>query len=372
MNDFQESTFLAADANSERIAKELGLIDTKHLLEMISREGGLGGIDTGFSEAISGFNMIHQGVKLPMNRELQGHIFVTRPCCNLSDDNIAKVRELSVLYTRTGKGNWLRALRDMLDPLSANHYNRHGGEMFDKRQAFIPFLSNLCISASGWPDRVGNTFAYERGLMNETSIMHDTGYKILSQWECSMTFENIVGNPVTKFAELMLIYQGAVYLNEMMPHLECLAENEIDYTQRIYRIILEPNGKVISGIAASGASMVSASNVGALFNYSRDSSYNEESKQVTLQMDSVGAIYNDPYLIRAFNLTVSHKDFNPAMGVQSTREQFFVRIEADQRQLFNFKCFPWINEDTIELEWWVDKHVFEELITTQMRMRGEL
>lgn len=371
MGEYRQSTFLEVNKNSERIAKELGLLDTDHFLEMISRETGLGSTDAGFSEAISGFNMVHQGLKLPMNRELQGHIFVTRPCLNLTDDNLAQVREMSVLYSRTGKGNWYRALRDMLDPISAKK-GRHGGEMFDTRQAFLPFLSNLCITAGGWPDRVGNTYAYDRGLENETSIFHDTGYRILGQWECSMTLENIVGNPVTKFAELMLIYQGAVYMNRMMPYLENIATNEIDYMMRIYRITLEPNGKGISGIAASGASMMSASNVGALFNYSRDTSYNEESKQVTLQFDSVGAIYNDPYLIRAFNRTASHPDFNPALGIKSERESQFIRIDADQRQLFNFRCFPWINEDTVELEWWVDKHVYESLMTTRMRMTGEL
>lgn len=348
-------------ANANKVAAELGLIDRDHLLEMISRQTGLGGTDTAFTETISGFNMIHQGTKLPMNRELQGHIFVTRPCCNLTDDNIAAVRELSALYMRTGYGHWLRALRTMLDPISAKNNPTHGSEMFDTRQAFIPFLSNLCITATGWPDRVGNTFAYERGLENETSIFHDTGYKILSQWECSMTLENVVGNPVTKFAEMMLIYQGAVYLNRLMPHLEVLALNEIDYMMRIYRITLAPDGKTISGIAASGASMLSASNIGSMFNYNRDASYNEESKQVTLQFDSVGAMYNDPYLMRAFNRTVSNMDFCPAMGDESTRLKEFIKIEADERPLFNYKCFPWINEKTIELEWWVDLSVYEKL-----------
>lgn len=372
MNDFTTTVENTAQTNAEKIATQLGLMDTKHLMEMISRQGGYGGTETAFTEAISGFNMIHQGVKLPMNRELQGHIFVTRPCLNLTDDNIAAVRELSSLYMRTGTGNWMGALRAMLDPITAKQYPRHGTEMFDTRQAFLPFMSNLCVSATGWPDRVGNTYAYERGIENETSIFHDTGYRILSQWECSMTLENIVGNPVTKFAEMMLIYQGAVYLNRMMPHLECLALNEIDYTMRIYRIILDPNGRTISGIAATGSSMLSSSNIGSMFNYTRESAYNEDSKQVTLQFDSVGAMYNDPYLMRAFNRTVSNGDFCPAMGSESTRHELFVRIDPNQRQLFNFKCFPWINEYTIELEWWVDKHIYDKLFYDDQVMRGEI
>lgn len=351
-----------ADQNSEKIAKELGLLNTDHLLEMIQRSVGLGSNDSAFSEAISGYNMLHQGIDLPMNRELQGHIFVTRPCLNLTDDNIARVRELTQFYSRSGKVSWLRAIRDMLDPISAKEL-RHGGEIFDTRQAFLPILTNLCISSSGWPDRVGNTYATERGIENETWIMNDGGYKIYSQWEMSMTLENIVGNPAMKMAETLAIYQGAVYMNRLMPHFSCLMSNEIDYTMRMYRIMLEPDGETISGFSCNGGMFLSASNIGSMFNYTRDSVYNEDTKQVSLQFDCVGAIYNDPYYMRAFNLTATHPDFNPDLA-DGRREQLFVKINPDQRKLFNYKCFPYINTEKVKLEWWMDKEEYTRLLHT--------
>lgn len=366
MSDKHVNFARLADQNAEQISKKLGLINTDHLLEMINRSSGFGGTDTAFTEAISGFNMLHQGLDLPMNREQQGHIFVTRPCLNLSDDNIAQVRELSVFYSRSGSASWIRAIRDMLDPMTAND-NKHGGEIFDRRQAFIPIISNLCISASGWPDRVGNTWAMERGIENETMIMNDSGYKIYSQWELSMSLENIIGNPAMKISEALAIYQGAVYLNRMTPHLTNLINNEIDYMMRCYRIMTEPDGTTITGFACNGGMFLSATNIGSMFNYTRDTVFNEDTKQVNLQFDCIGAMYNDPYYMRAFNQTVAHEDFCPLMA-DETRDTHFVKITPAQRKLFNYRCFPWINLQTVQLEWWVDKAVYNVLTNTMQRM----
>ena len=117
------------------------------------------------TNAFWGFNHRNVGSQVKPNSDNHGLTFFTRPRLNLSYDNISGVRNFSPLLT--GDENALpRAIRCILDPVSHRGIDNSqirglhtplSCPIVDPDNAFIPLLSNLLISISGWNDSVMDT-----------------------------------------------------------------------------------------------------------------------------------------------------------------------------------------------------------------------
>lgn len=345
------------------IAANAGFDDANSLLSRIAREQAYGSRGSIFSDIFYGLNRRQQGNAVPNNSDIQGLTFFTRPNLNLSYDNVAQVRSLTPLLSRE-VNTYQRAIRTILDPVgeAGDRWSRDvpgrgvvSPNLVDSLSPFIPVLSNSLISCSGWPDINLSVYNTPEGVSKESWMMIDGKAEINGRFDLSCTFQNMLGDPITLLFFAWMTYMSAVYTNRMTPYPHILIENEIDYMTRVYRFVLDYSGRFIQKWAATGASIPYSLTIGAAFNFSRDTPYSEENNQIGIPMACVGAMYNDPIVLEEFNLL--QLMFNPDMA-DDRRSQKYQKLAPSERALFNYNGYPRVNLKTNELEWWVDKEVY--------------
>jgi len=346
----------------DTVAKHGGFDSDDALMQRLTREQGTGAVGARFHDLLAGYNRTQQGSAVPANTDMQGLTFFTRPNLNLSYDNVMAVRQLSVLASENPR-SYSRIIRRMLWPDSIIHDNQRSKHdqgiandnvIFDNRQAFMPLLSNTLTNMSGWPDLMLHAYSSNEGMAKEVWMMNDSIAEVNGRFELDCTFENTLGDPISLTLFAWLLYIGGVYLGtKIQPAGYSIVQNEIDYMTRIYRFVTDWSGRYIQKWAACGAAFPVGLSIGTSFNYSRDTPYNESNKSVQASFACTIAEYNDPITLWEFNKLVVI--FNPMMG-DGEREKKMKRIEPEERKLFNYKGFPWINlMNNNELEWWVDK-----------------
>jgi hypothetical protein len=135
-----------------------------------------------------------------------------------------------------------------------------------------------------------------------------------------------------------------------------ILQTEMDYNTRIYRFLTDWSGRYIQKWAACGAGFPTGLSIGSGFNYNRDLPYSEANKSIQIPFACTVAEYNDPITLWEFNKTTVM--FNGDMG-DDVREDRMQKVTPEERKLFNYRGFPWINlEKDNELEWWVDNDVY--------------
>lgn len=335
------------------IAKHGGFDSDDAVMRRLTREQGTGALGARFHDLLGGYNRTQQGSAVPANTDMQGLTFFTRPNLNLSYDNVMAVRQLSVLASDNPR-SYSRIIRRMLWPDSIYSDVKDDRLIFDNRQAFMPLLSNALTNMSGWPDLTLHAYSSTEGMAKEVWMMNDSIAEINGRFDLDCTFENTLGDPISLTLFSWLLYIGGVYMGtKIQPAGYSIVQNEIDYMSRIYRFSMDWSGRFIQKWAACGAAFPTGLSMGTSFNYSRDTPYNEANKSVQASFACVVAEYNDPITLWEFNKLVVM--FNPDMG-DGVREKSMVRISPEERKLFNYKGFPWVNlMGNNELEWWVDR-----------------
>lgn len=329
-------------------------------IDYISRGSGLGSLTESMVNQMAGFNHRGVGNPVPYNQDNQGMTFFTRPRLNLSYNNLSVDRRLSILGAREGTSfnHYPGAIRQWLDPevgrvLSGSHQTT----LHDPYQAFIPLLSNNLISLSGWPDPIAEYYNSDEGVAKETWAMVDGVDTIYSGFDLQATFRNVAGDPISLMIYVWIIYMSLVYQGRMLPYPDSEMLREIDYQTRIYRLILDPTRTYIQKIAACGAAFPTSPALGQAFDFSSDSPFEQSrASQISVPFRCVGAMYQDPILMREFNDVVCM--FNEKM-LPSRRQREMVRIPREMQTLFNYDGYPYIDINTNELQWWTTKSDFE-------------
>ena len=352
------------------IAKHGGFDSDDAVMRRLTREQGTGALGARFHDLLGGYNRTQQGTAVPANTDMQGLTFFTRPNLNLSYDNVMAVRQLSVLASDNPR-SYSRIIRRMLWPDSIYSDIRNDNLIFDNRQAFMPLLSNALTNMSGWPDLTLHAYSSSEGMAKEVWMMNDSIAEINGRFDLDCTFENTLGDPISLTLFAWLLYIGGVYMGtKIQPAGYSIVQNEIDYMTRIYRFSMDWSGRFIQKWAACGAAFPTGLSMGTSFNYSRDNPYNEANKSVQASFACTIAEYNDPITLWEFNKLVVM--FNPEMG-DGIREKNMVMITPEERKLFNYKGFPWINlMGSNELEWWVDKAEYISVTKGQLREGTQL
>jgi len=340
----------------DTIAQNGGFDSDDAIMRRLTREQGNGALGARFHDLLGGFNRTQQGSAVPSNTDMQGLTFFTRPNLNLSYDNVMAVRQLSVLASDSPR-SYGRIIRRMLWPDSILSDIKGDNTIFDNRHAFMPLLSNALTNMSGWPDLTLHAYSTAEGMAKEVWMMNDTIAEINGRFDLDCTFENTLGDPISLTLFAWLLYIGGVYLGtKIQPAGYSIVQNEIDYMTRIYRFSMDWSGRFIQKWAACGAAFPVGLSIGSSFNYSRDNPYNEANKAVQTSFACTVAEYNDPITLWEFNKLVVM--FNPEMG-DGVREKSLIQVTPEERKLFNYKGFPWINlMGNNELEWWVDRNEY--------------
>lgn len=351
----------------------------------------IGSVDKAIGNALFGMN--HQQIPnmVSSNWDLYGLTFFTRPQLNLQSDNIRNVRQLYPLLNAAME-SIQKFVRLTLDPRLQWGYDPQSvqssvnqtaanilaaafqgtgqlsSNLVDPHMSFIPILSNTINSISGWPDIVAPTFTSERGLYGQAYSQVDGSVKYFETFDLDVSFRNIRGDTVIYMFYVWLWYMSMVFEGYMTPYPDFIAENELDYCTRIYRLVLDSSRTYVKKIAATGAAFPISIPIGSFFDYTNEKPYNDQNRDITIRFRSNGVTYMDDILIYEFNKTVGI--FQPnILALMSDGSNAYsqignlIKVEKNLLPFFNNKGYPYIDPNTYELQWWIDVDVFNNRLS---------
>lgn len=313
-------------------------------IDKTAKDSGFARPRSAITEIFHGIDHRDAGSSFQKNTDHQGLTLFTRPQLNLSYDNVLADRTLIPLLTSEPKSIY-SAIRAMLDPRVGS-----ASTLIDPHMAFMPILTNTLINISGFPDVTLDTYTSPEGLRKESYSMVDSLADINNTYDLTATFANVKGDPITKLFHYWTRYSSNVYTGKMVPYPEKIIENEVDYQTRIWRIILDSTKRFVKSIGCANVCFPLAAPLGAAMNYSRETPFISENDQISIPFRCMGAEYDDPILYAEFNATVAA--FNTGMWDRASN---YRKLSKQEIIAYNYEGYPWINMDTLELEWWVPK-----------------
>ncbi len=327
------------------------------------RGTAVGAIATAYQNNIYGINHRQTPLAVPMNRDNYGYTFFTRPQLNFSTANLRIIRQMIPLLT-TRDTSALRAIRCLLDP-RLDRADENTGQTIvtcpavDPLNPFIPILSNHLISLNGWPDQKLDTFTSKEGVYRDSYSMVDGVIEDYTTYDIQGSWRNSQGDIITAMFRFWEYYASKVFEGVMMPYGDFIVSNVIDYNTRIYRLVMDPTKRIVQKISACGAAFPVSAPIGASSDAANDKPYTDANETISVQLRATGYIWNDPYLIHAFNRTVAIfcKDMWPDV---EKRKRTMVQIPVEYLELFNNRGIPYIDIMTNELQWWLPKTAFEQ------------
>lgn len=321
----------------------------------------IGSIERAISNNLYGINHRAIPTAVPSNKDRYGLTFFVRPQLNMTQDNIRNVRLFYPLLT-SNPTSIQRYVRCMLDPrmisgvkMGSTYYSPTNCSLIDNNNAFIPILSNNIISVSGWPDLIVPTYTSEPGMHKEVYSQADGIVRNYESYDLDVSFRNTKGDPIIMLFYIWCHYQSNVFEGKLMPYLDFLIENEIDYNTRIYRIVTDSTNTYVSKIFCTGAAFPISVNISSFADFNNERPYNDQSKEITVRFRCMGFEALDDVIIDEFNNTTSIFNSNLEDG---KRDSSMVKIPANLLPMFNNRGYPHINIDTYELEWYIDPNTF--------------
>lgn len=342
-------------------------------LEQLSRSMGYGTYKGQAYDMVRGYNHRANGTATPANTDQTGYTFVTRCELNLTDMNLSQDRYLTPLLT-PNPYTIQRVVRAILDPHCEE--NGYGTPLFNNKHAFVTLYTNTISDVSGWPDNIMPDYVEQEGIVGEAVAMADGYYQFRGSFDLTCSFVNTEGAPILKMIDTQLHYMENVISNLMNPYPENNIENRMDYTQRMYRLIMDPSRRFVQHIMACGYMYPRTNPWGAIANYSSSENFDRANDKVNIQFRAVGAMYNDPILPWEFNDTVAM--FNPDLEVMDNSPQAlqaladgqllllrgdrYVQIPNSQLDYFTNECYPLIHPATWELMWFLEVERYREIL----------
>lgn len=304
---------------------------------------------------------------LPMQKDSYGFTFVVRPQLNLSRYNLSHQPVMYPLLTEEAT-SIQRYIRAALDPrcvtgFKFGKFSIPGLEtpIIMNDLAFIAPMTNNLISISGWPDPVTPTYTSSPGLYGEVFMQVDGKVEIRDKVSLTLTFQNVKGDTIPGIAYYWQLYQSFVFEGLLVRYPDLIVDDVIDSTTRIYRFVLDPSKRKVTKFAATGGGMMlTGTSLGDMFNHNRSQPYLEQNKEFTMTFEGPGVFYNHPRVIYDFNTCVGI--FNPSMR-DRRRETDMVLVPPELDGLFRHRAYPRVNPDTMAMEWWVTKALYQHHAT---------
>lgn len=330
-------------------------------LDEVYSKTAVGNLSSAISDTFYGLNHRKQPNSVPVNKDEHGLTFFTRPRMNMTKNNLRQVRQFVPMLT-TNSVSIPRAIRAMLD--TDSDFEGHGSPLIDPFQAFIPILTNQLISISGWPDVVAPTYTSKPGIYKEAYSHVDGVTQNYETYTLQANFRNIQGDPITALFLTWVHYASLVFQGIVVPYPDMIIENEIDYQTRIYRLILDPSRRFVQKIGACGAAYPYSVPIGSAFNVDAEQPYSRANDQISISFQAIGAMYQDDILIDEFNRTVIQRNNNMGGATDDARYTAgMVKIEPEMYSTFNNMGYPRINPNTYELEWWISRSDYQEMLS---------
>lgn len=316
-----------------------------------------GSLERAIGLNLRGIDQLQAPGAVPINKDMPGYTFFTRPQLNMQIDNIRNVRQMAQLLT-SNEYSIQRYIRCMLDPrlMEGVQYSKDfyleklSCPFVDNLNAFIPTFTNNLISQSGWPSISVPVNTSTPGLYNESQTIVDGRILNSEAWDLTVNLRNTRGDITLYMLYAWALYMSMVYEGRLAPYLDFIIENEIDYNTRVYRIVTDYSKRYVTKVACTLASIPVGVPVGDAFDQPGDKPYVEANREISVRFACTGVRYFDDIVSKEFNETVCI--FNPNMR-DGGRERFMTKVPPKSSALFKGMCYPRINLDTAELEWWV-------------------
>lgn len=302
-----------------------------------------------------GINYLKTGEFLATPKVDYGYVFFTRPRLRLTYDNLLKNRTFTLL--NGGSDSSVASIvRAYLDPVGHNS-GTFKCPRVDKRNPFIPILTNNLESLSGFPDNPIEIFSYKEGIMGETVSLADGRPVNLGNVSITASFTNVKNDFINFLFHIWTQYAMLSHYGVMMPYKDDWLYNRINYNTRIYRFVMDPSKTYIVDMAMTGASIPINTNKSVAYEYTKDdSSLNKQLNQSTIQFHSNGVYMMDPIIFKQFNKVVEM--FCPQMNPQ-VRKKHFVELSGAMKPYFVHNALPYINLTNAKLSWYVDKQLYK-------------
>ena len=323
----------------------------------------LGSISNSIGETFYGISQRRQQSAVPINRDDFGLTFFVRPQLNLSDFNLRPERKFTPLMTLE-PASIQRIIRCLLDPRLTEFNPAFKSPFVDQQNAFIPILTNHLISCTGWPDSTVNSFTSKEGVYKEQFGFVDSVVEEFGSFDLTTTYRNMSGDPISLLFSVWQRYCSNVFQGVMSPYPDYITNNELDYTTRIYRLVLDKNKRYVQKIAATGACYPISVPNGASFNFDSDKPFNMSNENIPIIFKCFGYTYCDDILIHEFNRTV--QIFNPSMADEYITSNM-VKIPFEALDLFKNKGYPKIDPKTYELNWYISKDEYVRIFGSYER-----
>lgn len=324
---------------------------------------GLPGYTSPLVNMMRGIKILGSGPQMaPIADDTIGLSFISRPLCCLTDDNCSRHPQLAP-YFKPAKNSPQQFIKCMLDKEEGD---RTSSDLVDNKIAWIPLLMNLLKHSDGFGDVDLETSLIDGGFRGEVfqyvnGFLDENGSFSLRQ-----TYHNVKGGMVTDLFNVWLryIYEVRIGDNGIEPYPKADYENYIDFDCRIYHFFMNKNMQSISHMFMSIESIPTSYPVGALatIDNTSDSRRGEGQDEVTINFSSVGMRYDSWEIAEGFNGTTIF--FNPDMA-PGKREGKYIKIKPSEFLDIQYNVYPWVNVNTMELEWWADKNTYQHILTTR-------
>lgn len=365
--------------------------DTEYIvgksLDSILENLPIGSVERAIGNNLHGINYRQTGNAVPRSKDGYGFAFFTRPQLNLSALNITNYRGFYNLLTKN-TASYQAFTRLMLDP-RLGYVSRLTSPFVDEQNPFISVLTNNIVSMSGWPDLTVPVHTSDTGLYGEEHSFVDGVANHYEAFDIDAVFRNTRGNPLLYFFYIWIKYSSLVFEGILNPYFDMIAENEIDYMTRIYRVLTDPTKRYVTQIGCTGASFPVNVPTGNLFDLNTDTPFNTRNAELNIRFRCMGFMAFEDIIKYWFNQTVAI--FNPSMrkvlqhdlenwGDAATREDpafvyqipgsdyikvpYMVGMAAEMQGVdsgyltVNHHAVPFINLHTNELEWWAPQNRF--------------
>lgn len=378
-------------------------MSTIDFFKRITRSAGAGSADSAMFNFLYGVDTRGSGDMLGLNQDHHGFVFFTKPNLNLSLGNIQGYRKLQYL-TDESENSMATAMRSTLMPkrIGSDFWTRGGSNvdqslprspMVDDDLPFIPFLSTSLESLSGWPDELTEWFVSEPGMHKQVTGYVDGPERNMAEYTLNATFIRKENDPHHALFSGWRMYAHAVGDGSINPWPESELEFETDYFTGIYVLLTDANKRYLHKIASTGGgAFVEGLPTGSDFNWTAEQPYNAETNRYSVPLKAFGVHYNDPIIIDNFNDLVcmfnknmwavrERPDKNDAVGDSNKWPTYrgFPYLKAGKMvkiperflsQEMNNRGYPYINEGTSEIEWWINEPVFKSYVDLFVEFEG--
>lgn len=311
-----------------------------------------------------GPNIVTNTPMLKPNTNLPGYVFTVRPDLNFSPANLKLDRKMSPLLTDKAN-SIMRAIRCILSPQCMMPMHQAGFPnrsvdgrlkyidcpLVDKNYPFIAISDNNVKTLTGWPSGQLGVRSTPAGILKEVHLMADGPATYKGEFSLNMSLNSMKGNPLMYLYYYWILYIGMVYTQSygLMPWPEYLSNGRMDYTTRIYRLIMDETKTYVTEAAMTGYAIPRSIDIGPYFDYQSDNYRPFIERTTEVEFACSGAEYLDEIIIKQFNRTV--EIFQPLMG-DKYRKQYLQKVDKKYQKIMNNKVYPWINPISRELEWW--------------------